>query len=329
MARRSQVVPLLLLAIAPATPGFAQYAAPGTPGNVGRPTAEGLVVSPKNGQSADQVWTDRYACSDWAKSQSGFDPIEPAPPGTDPTDLASRLARYRRAMAACLESRGYNVGYEAPPSKPPPQIPQPEHPIIVKQPPQAPPSGIQYHALRAQIEGGYSVATGPEDRALDNGWNGGLGLAWFPSSKLPVGLRADASYSRFGETAQSLKTASQSLGTSVSNGHEAVYGGDLDVEIDLPIGPNVREYVFGGVGTYREQTTFKANSNTAFCYFCFANSTTAEQTTTGWQESWNAGIGFEFAMADPSVFFIEARYLRIGSGASRMDFVPIRFGIRF
>jgi hypothetical protein len=46
-------------------------------------------------------------------------------------------------------------------------------------------------------------------------------------------------------------------------------------------------------------------------------------------KSWNAGIGFEFALSDPATFFIDARFLRIKQGSTYMDFVPIRVGLRF
>jgi opacity protein-like surface antigen len=193
-----------------------------------------------------------------------------------------------------------------------------------------PPQGFQYHPLRAQIEGGYTVPAGSEGNALDGGWNAGLGLTWFPSSVVPLGLRLDGSFSRFNQTSQSLREASQSLNTPVSFGHENIYGGDLDAELDLPIGSRVREYFFGGVGQYREQTTFKQVSFPGYCfYFCGAYVFNVQQSTSRWLNSWNAGVGFEFAMADPASFFIEARYQHIGSADSRMEFVPIRVGIRF
>jgi opacity protein-like surface antigen len=57
--------------------------------------------------------------------------------------------------------------------------------------------------------------------------------------------------------------------------------------------------------------------------------------TTGWLNSWNAGVGFEFALQDPVRFFVEARYQRItksssSSSSDKMsEFVPIRVGLRF
>ncbi len=56
---------------------------------------------------------------------------------------------------------------------------------------------------------------------------------------------------------------------------------------------------------------------------------TVEQHTSDWHNSWNAGMGFEFALEDPASLFIEARYLRVGPSSNRMEFVPIRVGLRF
>jgi hypothetical protein len=56
---------------------------------------------PKSGQSDDQQATDRYECHKWAVAQSGFDPTQPSRGGNIPD--------YRRAMAACLDGRGYST----------------------------------------------------------------------------------------------------------------------------------------------------------------------------------------------------------------------------
>jgi hypothetical protein len=52
-------------------------------------------------------------------------------------------------------------------------------------------------------------------------------------------------------------------------------------------------------------------------------------TTSPWRQSWNAGLGWEVAIADQTSFFIEARYERIRPYDSRMSFVPVTLGFRF
>jgi hypothetical protein len=57
---------------------------------------------PKSGQSDEQQATDRYECHKWAVAQSGFDPTHGSQASGNTTD-------YRRAMAACLDGRGYSA----------------------------------------------------------------------------------------------------------------------------------------------------------------------------------------------------------------------------
>ena len=56
---------------------------------------------------------------------------------------------------------------------------------------------------------------------------------------------------------------------------------------------------------------------------------TQEWSTSPWRDSWNAGIGGEVALRGGASFFVEARYQRIAPRDSDMQFVPIRFGVRF
>ena len=63
-----------------------------------------LFVYPRKGQSQQQQADDRYACHGWAVNQTNYDP-------TKPPVSVSEIQRdnYRRAMAACLDGRGYTV----------------------------------------------------------------------------------------------------------------------------------------------------------------------------------------------------------------------------
>jgi opacity protein-like surface antigen len=328
-----------ILLLATSMPVIAQYQSvtpPGEPTTTPAPDAlELLHIDPKNGQTPQREWADRYACDGWAMSQSGFDPRRrPSGPSDDNTSLREA---YRRAMTACLEARGYSVRDVAPKAYVPP--------VAVAAPPDWTPvehaspghSEFKYHPLRVQIEGGYSLTTGATHQNLDNGSNVGVGVTWFPTSVLPLGLRVDGSYSSFSETSRSVNLASLATGTNASFGHAHLYGGDLDAELDLQIGSHVKEYYFGGVGMYREQTVFKQLSyeSGVGCdfYECFYGyfpvTSTVERNTTGWLHSWNAGVGFEFALQDPTSFFVEARYVRIGPPGGTLDFVPIRMGLRF
>jgi opacity protein-like surface antigen len=234
-----------------------------------------------------------------------------------------------------------NYQQQVPNSQPPPrpsyqQSPTPQKsPTWVHSVKQLPPT-FSYHPLRVQIEGGYTVPLGGLKDTLHGGGNIGAGLTWFPIKELPIGFRFDGSYSRFDYTQQALNAASTATGTNVVIGRQNVYGGDADIELDLPMGSSVREYFFGGFGWYRQQTIFKQGTfeQGLICYFycapgVFPVVSTVERSTTPWERSWNAGMGFEFALSDPASFFIEARYLRIQPYSANQVFIPIRVGLRF
>ncbi len=68
------------------------------------PAADDLFIYPRQGQSEKQLADDRYACHRWAVEQTGFDPTQPS----DGTQRGNR-EDYQRAMAACLDGRGYTV----------------------------------------------------------------------------------------------------------------------------------------------------------------------------------------------------------------------------
>jgi hypothetical protein len=61
-----------------------------------------LFVYPKGGQSEAQIAADRITCTNWASTQTGYEPGKSPP--SDP-----RHADFKRATAACLESYGYSV----------------------------------------------------------------------------------------------------------------------------------------------------------------------------------------------------------------------------
>jgi len=189
-----------------------------------------------------------------------------------------------------------------------------------------------------EIAGGYTLTEGDLKNTLHDGGNVGVGFIFMPSPYFPLGLRLEGSYSDFSHTRSALDEESAATGYSLHRGYTALYGGNVDAELDLPMGSRVREYVFGGVGWYRQQVNLRSvtNEQGLICsFYCvpvtFPVYSTVSRTTGPWLKSWNAGIGFEFAMANPASFFIEARYMRItqNQGNAQTVFVPLRVGIRF
>ncbi|MFL6603861.1 MAG: hypothetical protein ACJ8R9_21385 [Steroidobacteraceae bacterium] len=330
MTRFLTVLRTLVLLAAP-LPTMAQYV--GTPPPKDSSAAaqrDELHVYSKNGQSQEQQWADRYECHRWAKTQSGFDPTQP-PSGASASETASKRDGYRRAMTACMEGRGYTVRYGAAPQ--PTAAPRPTESTRAKQ---APPSvsEFKYRPLAVQFDFGYTVTAGATDQYLDHGPNVGFGLSWFPTSALPLGLRIDGSYSRF-----TAKDALLNLyGGGFTSGHQNIYGADADLQLDLaPASSRAKWYLFGGAGWYREQTYLRQVSLEygTYCdpYFCapgyFPFLTAAQRTTSPWHSSWNAGMGLELSTDNGASFFIEARYQRISQYNDKLQFVPIRVGLRF
>jgi hypothetical protein len=329
---------VLLLCATPLT-AFAQTTtAPSAPGPAAVPTiAENLSATPKFGQTQEQLAADRAECQLWAKGQTGFDPTQYGG-GVGPSDYNVRRQQYGRALAACLEGHGYSVRFAAPvvapPTNSPPPPPRPPAaatPVLVRNSPPPRPE-LKYHPFAFHIDGGYTLTAGTTGQNLEDGPNFGLGLTWFPTSWLPVGIRIDGSYSWFRAKDPLLNTG------NFTSGHQDFYGGDADLQLNLAHRSSAAQvYLFGGAGRYREQTVLRQVSYVSgivcgyfYCEPGYFPAVTAEQrTTTGWHNAWNAGIGLEIAIADRASFFMEARYLRILPNSNQTKFVPITFGLRF
>jgi len=334
MVRKFLGAPAVLL-LAASVPAMAQYVTTPPPGQTteapSAPRANNLTITAKNGQSEKQQWSDRYECHRWAKDQSGFDPTMQPPRDITPNEVESRRGQYRRAFTACLEGRGYSVQYgEAPAAV---SIPvKPSRAVVVKRftPPEP---ELGYHPIEVQIDGGYTATTGTTNRNLDGGANVGFGLTWFPTSALPVGLRVDGSYSTFRVRDALL----DQYGSNVRSGDDNIYGGDADLQLDLAHSSSRSKlYLFGGAGWYREQTRLRQVSweqGTLCGYFDCVQGVfpvrSIERITSPWRSSWNAGLGWEVAYADGASFFAEARYLQMAPRDNKMQFVPIRVGLRF
>jgi hypothetical protein len=296
--------------------------------------AEHLPSDPKNGQSPERQWFDRYECDNSTASQSAFDPTKGS---RGPSDDNTRRGEYLPAMTSCLEAPRYGVRRVAPALYLPPAPARALQGWIPLEHASPTPSELTYHPLVGQFEGAYSLATGATHEYLDNGSNVDVGFTWFPTSMLPLCFPVDCSYSGFKGIGLSVNLASLATGTSDLFEHGHLYGEGLDAERDRRLGLHVQEYYFGGVGTYREQATFKRLSYesrmTCDFYECsygyFPVASTIERNTTSWLHSWNAGLGFELALEDPTTFLNEAHYLDIDPPGSGLEFVSIRVGLRF
>jgi hypothetical protein len=71
-------------------------------------TQDDLMIYPKNGQSREQQAADQFECHNWAQGQTGFDPTQPLGGVSGDPDAARN--NYNRAISACMQGRGYQVG---------------------------------------------------------------------------------------------------------------------------------------------------------------------------------------------------------------------------
>ena len=84
------------------------------------------LIYPAKGQSPAQQDKDRFECYEWARAQSGFDPVQASAASTKsgplpPPPIAmlrqkqaaekqgAQRATYDRAFGACMDARGYSV----------------------------------------------------------------------------------------------------------------------------------------------------------------------------------------------------------------------------
>jgi hypothetical protein len=302
------------LLVAMSLPAVAQYPQPAAGGS-GEPT-----ISPNRGQDQRQLARDRYECYGWAKGQSGYDPAQ--------ASNGSGQNTYQRAFTACMTGRGYTVSYAAgaapsyPPATPPPAVPV--RPVYMRQSWWESPELI-YRPVHVAIEGGYTATAGSTSNNFNDGGNVGIGISFFPSSALPLGLRVDGSWSRFDASYAYFDNNGYYM-----HSHENIYGGDADLQFNLPRPSSQYQfYLLGGAGWYREQHVLDQFANGCGYYGCGPLYTGNQSSTTGWRSSWNAGVGGEVAMPGGTSFFVEARYQRIAPHDSDMQFVPVRVGIRF
>lgn len=197
---------------------------------------------------------------------------------------------------------------------------------------------LSYHRFRLQIAGGRTLTEGSQDRYLDNGLNLGLGFTWQPIRHLPLAFRVDGMYGKFEMRPPLLAQASAYFGTTVNEGSAKMWGGDIDAELDFPMGPGARLYLLAGAGWYDQQNSYRqltyGNGGACGLLGCIkgvsqTSSILVGRLSTGMRFEKNAGVGAEFAIGDRASFFVDARYMRFSPSGARRDFIPIRIGVRY
>lgn len=70
-------------------------------------TESKLYIYPRKGQSEAQQANDRYECHKWSVNQTNYDPTNIS--GITAEQIMQKRSDYQRAMAACLDARGYTA----------------------------------------------------------------------------------------------------------------------------------------------------------------------------------------------------------------------------
>ena len=172
-------------------------------------------------------------------------------------------------------------------------------------------SSAQAQALRPisfGMSGGAAIPTGKTADAANMGF-GITGLADYKSPAMPVSLRGELSFSRFG---------GKDLPAGIDGNHR-ILAGIVNVVASMGGSGSIAPYFIGGPGVYNLKSTVSDGDIDV----------SASKTAMGL----NGGMGLNFRMGAMSTF-AEARYHYVFSkdddkGFENSQTIPLVFGIRF
>lgn len=166
------------------------------------------------------------------------------------------------------------------------------------------------------ISGGVSVPMGN----LSNGINGSTGVNTgynitgslaIGLPLIPLGLRGDVSYNRFGTKNLAFPHPS-GTGSGSYNADASVIGVTANAVYSLPLPePIVKPYLIGGVGVYDVRISPTTGSSSSKSSFGF-----------------NIGAGVTIPLVAFNAF-VEARYHHVDQSGGGVSFVPITVGVMF
>lgn len=144
------------------------------------------------------------------------------------------------------------------------------------------------------VHGGAALPVGDGSDGINTGFTIGAGLTFRPML-LPVGLRFDGDYNRFG--------------AKVGDGNATIWALTANAEIAPAMSPI---YFIGGLGLYSSKVT--------------AGGVAVGETQS--DLGFNGGAGFRLPLTGFNTF-VEARYHSIGTEGGRTNYIPIVFGVSF
>jgi opacity protein-like surface antigen len=194
-------------------------------------------------------------------------------------------------------------------------------------------ASAQEATVHWHLMGGYAETVGTTNQYLQGGGlvGGGFSVAWRGS---PIEARFDLSYSEHNATSYLVDQSAQALNTQVDYGTGEIWSGTANIVLRAPLAYGVDFYGIGGIGAYHERVElnqyspygdFYCDPFSGFCYGGSAVVSSTGQTKFGL----NAGVGLQFALPYGHAWFVEARYHRIETSTTPIEYVPITIGYRF
>jgi hypothetical protein len=176
---------------------------------------------------------------------------------------------------------------------------------------------------------GASLPTGPFRDRADRGYVI-TGSAAHRFGTTPLGLRAEILYSRYGLTDKYLGRFQ-----GADNGDASLWGGTVDLTLNLPRVAKVRPYLLAGGGVYRRHIQVNRIDGEELVavydpFFGFYPEASQDEATvharTATKFGLNGGAGITFPLARMHAF-VESRYHDALTRSNRTGFVPITFGL--
>jgi opacity protein-like surface antigen len=170
-------------------------------------------------------------------------------------------------------------------------------------------------AVTFGIAGGGSMPTGELADVAHNGVNM-LGFVSLRAGRLPVALRAELRYDRFGLTRRTL-TAD---GDAFDFGNVRSLAGTLDLVYTLPIGGRVAPYLVAGGGVYDVRVLLGER------FSAVNGERSASTSNTNFGGNAGAGVRFPLGRLDA---FAESRLHSVATDGRNTTFVPLSVGVTF
>jgi hypothetical protein len=169
---------------------------------------------------------------------------------------------------------------------------------------------------------------------FEAGWLLSGGATFHVDPNVPVGMRIDLGYARFGVEPRTTSSLSDSTVTNVEDGYTSMGNLSLDGLYEFGGKGRIGGYVGGGVGGYsRYQTvTQKVIRSPAFCdplvQLCAITTTVSTESSRLTKIGFDVGAALTFPLRSAGEIYIEARYHFMNSDPAT-EYVPINVGYRW